>query len=253
LNATPPFGVRRGDLVVKDVPRNVVADGRSNYDRWQLARHEAREAGSRPSLVVATVKELTDPEWAARSATNAVGPQLFSRPPLLSDRSTPFADVSIVDVTVAGDARSGSGGAAFGTLVHAVLAQSPFGATRQMLERIAAIEATVLGLSVIDAAVAATIAARVFGHDLLQRAGRAAARGACRRETPVTLTLPDGTLVEGVVDLAFEEDGRWVAVDYKTDRELADAEEPYRRQLALYASALAAATGQPAVGVLVKA
>ena len=61
----------------------------------------------------------------------------------------------------------------------------------------------------------------MLGHDLLARARRAAARGACRRETPVTLTLEDGTLVEGVVDLAFEEDGAWIVVDYKTDRELA--------------------------------
>ena len=79
---------------------------------------------------------------------------------------------------------------------------------------------------------------------------RAEARGACRRETPVTLTLDDGTLVEGVVDLAFEEDGVWTVVDYKTDREIATAgEEQYRRQLALYASAIARATGAPAVGV----
>ena len=69
----------------------------------------------------------------------------------------------------------------------------------------------------------------------------------------MTLTLADGTLVEGVVDLAFEEDGRWVAVDYKTDRELAGAEEHYRRQVAMYAAALEAATGMPAVPVLVKA
>ena len=58
LKADPPFGVRRGDLVVKDVPKNVVADGRARYDRWLLSRHDAREAGSWPSLAVTTVREF---------------------------------------------------------------------------------------------------------------------------------------------------------------------------------------------------
>ncbi len=109
-----------------------------------------------------------------------------------------------------------------------------------------------LGLSERDAATAAGRVARVFAHDLLQRARAAAERGVCRRETPVTLTLDDGTLVEGVVDLAFEEHGRWVAVDYKTDRELAGAEEHYRRQLAAYAAAVEAATAARTVAVLVR-
>jgi ATP-dependent helicase/nuclease subunit A len=63
--------------------------------------------------------------------------------------------------------------------------------------------------------------------------------------------LPDGTLVEGVVDLAFEDAGRWVVVDYKTDRELAAlGEDRYRLQVAIYASAIAQATGAPCDGVL---
>ena len=63
----------------------------------------------------------------------------------------------------------------------------------------------------------------------------------------MTLTLAGGTFIEGVVDLAFEERGRWVVVDYKTDRELtAHGEEQYRRQLGLYVTAIADATGLPA-------
>ena len=84
------------------------------------------------------------------------------------------------------------------------------------------------------------------------RAGRRR-EALCRRETPLTLSLADGTLVEGVVDLAFEENGAWTIVDYKTDRELAAAgEDRYRRQVALYASAVAQATGKPATGVLIR-
>jgi ATP-dependent helicase/nuclease subunit A len=145
-----------------------------------------------------------------------------------------------------------AGGAAFGTLVHAVLAQVPFEATPAQLSALAAAEATVLGLSVVDADIAARKVTRVLGHELMRRAARAAARGACRRETPVTMTLPDGTMMEGVVDLAFEEDGNWIIVDYKTDRELTGAEDAYRRQVAAYAAAVAAAVGAPASGVLVR-
>src|SRR5438045_759261 len=60
LDARAPFGVRREDLIVKDVPKHVVADGRSRYDRWHLARADARDAGSIPSIRMTTVRD-----WAA--------------------------------------------------------------------------------------------------------------------------------------------------------------------------------------------
>ncbi len=104
-----------------------------------------------------------------------------------------------------------------------------------------------------EIAAALDTVSRVFAHELLARARRAASRGACRRETPVTCTRSDGALIEGVVDLAFEDAGRWTVVDYKTDRELAaSGEARYRRQVGLYASAIAQATGAPASGVLVR-
>lgn len=68
----------------------------------------------------------------------------------------------------------------------------------------------------------------------------------------MTCLMPDGTLLEGIVDLAFEEDGRWTVVDYKTDRDVSGSEEEYRRQVALYAAAIGQATGLPAQGVLVR-
>jgi ATP-dependent helicase/nuclease subunit A len=59
--------------------------------------------------------------------------------------------------------------------------------------------------------------------------------------------------VEGIVDLAFEENGVWTVVDYKTDREIAaTGEDQYRRQIALYATAIARATGASASGVLLR-
>jgi len=138
-------------------------------------------------------------------------------------------------------------------LVHALLAQAPFDADLDRLVSLAKAEARVLDMTDEDAQAAAGVARRALGHDLLVRARAADARGACRRETPVTCTLAGGLLVEGIVDLAFEANGAWTVVDYKTDREIASlGEDRYRRQVELYASAIEQATGQPATGILVR-
>jgi len=241
LGLKPAMGVRRDDLIVKDVARDVVADGRTKYDAWKLARINARDRGSVPTIRVKTVREFTaDEATPTNEATEARRAQS-------KDLHAAVTSVSLWPRDI-----ERPSGPDFGTLVHAVLARMPFEATRADLNDIAALEARVLGMSDDDAVAAGAVAEGVLGHDLLARARRAAARGACRRETPVTLTLEDGTLVEGVVDLAFEEDGAWIVVDYKTDRELAVGDGPYRRQLAAYVSAIARATGAPASGILAR-
>ena len=177
-----------------------------------------------------------------------------------SDRAPALEAVAPSDVTIVivdSDSHAGSeraaGGAQFGSLVHAILAEAPLDAARETLENVAAIQARLLSGSDDEIASAVDAAARVLQHELLLRARAASREGACRRETPVTWTASDGTLVEGVVDLAFEEHDEWFVLDYKTDREFAGrGEEQYRRQVALYATAVAAATGRRAHGVLMR-
>ena len=103
--------------------------------------------------------------------------------------------------------RERPGGARFGELVHAMLAAAPLDADRAAIEALADVHGRIL--SAPDEEIAAAIEAvqKVLAHELLARARAADARGACRRETPVTCTLADGTLIEGIVDLAFEEAG----------------------------------------------
>ena len=73
--------------------------------------------------------------------------------------------------------------------------------------------------------------------------------GNVRREWAFNLRLTDqqALLLQGVIDCAFEEDGAWVLVDYKTDR--ADDVQAliarYTEQLAWYARALTEITGKP--------
>ena len=77
---------------------------------------------------------------------------------------------------------------------------------------------------------------------------RALAADETHREWAFNLRPDPGTdtLVQGVIDLCFLEEGAWVLVDYKTDR--ADGEELLRRyteQLRWYARALERITGRP--------
>jgi ATP-dependent helicase/nuclease subunit A len=61
-----------------------------------------------------------------------------------------------------------------------------------------------------------------------------------------------GTLVEGTVDLAFDDGEQFVVVDFKTDRELDGALERYQQQVQIYARAIATAMGRPVRAVLMR-
>jgi len=54
------------------------------------------------------------------------------------------------------------------------------------------------------------------------------------------------------VDIAFEQDRRWIVIDFKTDEDLGEHEIVYRRQVGLYAAAIEAATGRPATAMLMR-
>jgi ATP-dependent exoDNAse (exonuclease V) beta subunit len=114
----------------------------------------------------------------------------------------------------------------------------------------AAVQGRILGASGDEVSSAAHVVARVLRHVIFDQAREAEARGMCRRETPVTYRDDAGSLVEGVVDLAFENDAGWTLVDFKTDQELAIGLDRYTRQVALYAMAIELATGKPVVARL---
>ncbi len=69
------------------------------------------------------------------------------------------------------------------------------------------------------------------------------------REWPFNLRVrePFATMVQGVIDLCFMENGQWVLVDFKTDRveNAADLWPRYRRQLSFYRQALMTGTPYP--------
>lgn len=241
LGLKPTTGVRRQELIVKDVAADIVAEGRSAYERWRAAHDAAIAQGSTPSLVVETVRHRAGDRPSVQTLPVNVG------------------DVSVVDLRSSTKSSGRSnvttrpGGPTFGLLVHTLLADVPLDASREIVLRAASAHGRAFGASDEDALAAADVTMHVLTHELFSRAREASARGACRREVPVSLLAADGALIEGVVDLAFEQNGQWVVVDYKTDWEIASADERrYRSQIALYVSAIAQATGQTATGFLVR-
>jgi RecB family exonuclease len=77
----------------------------------------------------------------------------------------------------------------------------------------------------------------------MRRAAEALAKGRAWRESYVSAPVGDsGLILEGYVDLVFEDDGSLVIVDYKTDR-TTDAAKAYELQLGAYVAAVRKATG----------
>lgn len=229
LGAQTPFGLRHDDLIVKDVPPLVLKQYRAEYDSWRTKREAAIESAKRPSIGVMT-------------ATEAAGGIVRLKP-----------DTTPVTIQSVSPAAERPHGARFGTLVHALLSDVPLaGATEETITRLAEAHGRIVGADDSEIAAARDVVHRALVHPVIRAAAHAEAAGACYRETPVTLRLEDDTIVEGHVDLAFDDGNGFVVVDFKTDRELEGVLERYVSQVQVYATAISRATGRPARAVLMQ-
>lgn len=141
-------------------------------------------------------------------------------------------------------AAGGGGGRDFGSLVHKLLEWIPLepGGTDAIAVAARAL-APAYGLDEEGAQRAAEAVRSVLALPAMERARRASH---VWRELPVW--FPEGSeLVEGSIDLVFEEDGALVVVDYKTDHITAEQTllqaAHHAPQLQLYGRGLAQATG----------
>ncbi len=216
--ASPPTDVEVTDaetLPEERTPREVVdprvlagaGGGDAAAARWDSARRALLAAAAQRPLVPVSATAL-----AARTAP----------PPVAPAASTLGRD--------------------FGSLVHRILEWIPLDAPGEagaMAEGLA----PAFGVDADGARRAAEAVERALALPVLRRA-REAAR--LWRELPVAFA-DGGALVEGVIDLVFEEDEGLVVVDYKTDaiaREQALAQAAHHApQLQLYGRGLALATG----------
>ena len=230
LGAVSTFGLRRDDLIVKDGDMFAVEDRLAEYHQWRADRAAILETATRPSLRVQTATF-----WAAAAAEQGVDEVLAAS-----------AGISIVELPgAAGRPR----GKSFGALVHAVLAIVPLDASDDAVRRTAGVQGRLLRSPADEVDAAADVVSSVLRHELMARVRRA---DALCRESPVTWIDRDGTLVEGVLDLAFDERDVTTIVDFKTDHELAAGESRYRAQVQQYVNAVARARGRRVEGVLFK-
>jgi ATP-dependent helicase/nuclease subunit A len=127
----------------------------------------------------------------------------------------------------------------FGLLLHAALRL----AGSEDIAGTVALQGRVLGATPgeIDAAVAAV--GRALEHPLLLRARRAPTS---LREAPVTCRLEDGSVLDGIADLAFLDEDGWTVVDFKTG----ESRPEFENQVRWYAYAFRRLTGKPARAVL---
>jgi ATP-dependent exoDNAse (exonuclease V) beta subunit len=229
LERDEQVGLRQQRILEADAAGVAADEGARAHERWQARRADALARGGRPSRVVAPVTALA----AAADGVEGEEVELLEAAP--PDAGRP-------------------GGRRFGTLVHATLATIPLDADGVEVAATARAQGRLVGASSDEVEAAATAALAALAHPLLRAAAAAGARGELRREVPVILRLADGTLAEGVVDLAFREaaaqGARWCVVDFKTDQELGPRRAQYAAQVRLYARAVAEATGEPARGVL---
>jgi ATP-dependent exoDNAse (exonuclease V) beta subunit len=232
-------GVRREELIAKDAaPADVRAD-RDRYEGWRERRAQVRTAGAQPSITVLTATEFARADTPATATDPA---------------SIGIADAGVIrpEIRTRPDAAARPSGRRFGILVHALLAAVPLDASSQAIRDLAEIQSRLLGVPDDERAEAAAIADRVISHPIVASAREAQAAGrAVRREAPASIVV-GGALIDGQIDLAYDEGDGWVVVDFKTDAEIASAEPIYRRQVAVYVDAIARATGRPARGILLR-
>ena len=230
LGAEAPLGIHRPELIVKDVAPDIVESGLAAYNSWRERRQQAVAVGSQSSVTVRTVTQ------SAKTAGDE-SPDLKLPP------------VKIVELPRAANRPSG---ARFGALVHAVLASVPLDGDLSAIQRLASIHGRILGAPQEEITSASEVLHAALAHPLLNHARNAAQQGRCRREVPVAWRDSNGVLIEGVIDLAFEQAEGWTVIDFKTDEEFRGNEPAYRRQVGMYAAAIQAANGARVSALLMR-
>lgn len=274
LDKEQDAGLRQQRILQADAGESASNAGERAHAEWQARRKKVLDEGARPALVVRTPTEISAQASAAAAAARREraalvdkvsssemggGWERTGRFKLLSPEEV-ARDEAAAEALGVGFAKTEAArhsrptGTRFGTLVHAALAEVDFGADDGQIARIAAAQGRLLGALPEEVSAAAAAVRDALSHPLMIRAAASDARGECRREVPIMMRMPEGTMLEGVVDLVFrEQDPRgaiWTVVDFKSDAELQGRRAKYAAQIKLYVDAVAEATGERARGLV---
>jgi len=224
---------RLTDFLKEDDKKVRSEEGIRVHAEWQTQRANVREVAGKP-------------EWRVVIATSHVPS------PRDESKTTKLPDVAVESIEID---FSRPHGKRFGILVHSVLSVVPLNSDQEGIADVARVQGRVLGATEDEVAAAVETVHRALRHPLMQRAAAAAGVGQLRREVPIGLELEDGVMVEGVIDLAFQEqrpDSPWTVIDFKTDFEVKGRLEEYQNQVLLYALAISRATGLETRPVLLR-
>ncbi|MDX1382996.1 MAG: 3'-5' exonuclease, partial [Thermoanaerobaculia bacterium] len=217
------FGIRQVEILRPDEEGLEEDRGRQRYEAWRERRRQRLEEGCEPQHEVLVVTELDE---------------------------GPAVAVGSVSHHATARASGRSSGVRFGTLVHTVLRDVDMTADRADIEGLVALHAALVDASEEEATAAVDAVAAALAHPVFERARRARDGGRCLREAPFLVPLTDGRILEGTVDLAFRDDGRWTVVDYKTDADVEGRRALYEVQLGWYLFAFERIYDEPVEGVL---
>jgi ATP-dependent helicase/nuclease subunit A len=228
LDKQEEAGLRQQRILAAD-QGGAATEGERASAAWEARRSNLLERGCAPTLRVQTVTERLEE----------------------GEREI---DVSVTEETTRAPREARPRGKRFGTLVHALLATVAFDAAAAEVESASRAQGRAIGASPEEVMAAAEAVCAVLQHETMLQAKAAGA--SCRRESPVLVREHDGSITEGVLDLAFrtadDKGPLWVVVDYKTDAELATRRGEYWEQVRRYARMVAASTGERVRGVLLQ-
>jgi len=214
LKLAPPanLGLRQEEILKAD-PNETESPSWIAYREWTSQRQSVNTSGQQKEFDVFTATEAVDAPSGVSAAVN------FEATPKVPGRSA---------------------GPRFGTLVHTILRDVALDGAD--IDLMAKVHGRVLGATDQEIEHAAQAAAAALKHPLLERARKSKV---CRRELPILLKLDHTRILEGVIDLAFEENGTWHIVDFKTDAEIGPSRKRYENQLRWYCFALARLNNAP--------
>ncbi len=132
-------------------------------------------------------------------------------------------------------------GKAFGVLTHQLL-EKGWDWNEKTILKAANLWAPGMGLPAEKAQEAADLTVNGLKNNLLQRAK---ASSQVFRELSLSGKNAEGKNLNAVIDLAFLEDGAWVVVDYKTDKDSQRGLEAYQKQIGYYGGLLEQFTQLP--------
>jgi ATP-dependent helicase/nuclease subunit A len=194
----------RAGISNKDILQGDPGPGLARYDEWKARRFNILENGTRPTFQVIVATDRGSGEGTK-------------------------VQIETVSMTIDGNRARGR---RFGSLVHSIMRDADFDSNRAMLEQLARTHAVRLDTSEEEIGSAVQIVTAMLQHPVVSAAAGSAK---ARREYPFVYKDEEGKIVEGSIDLLYQQGDEWIIVDFKTGPA---GRNEYRRQVEVYARAM---------------